>query len=148
MWCGARDSNSFLTVWKTGMLAVEHQLRTDPELLDSDPSELAARGIRARTHESGRGRYLAVGVLGGVFSPTLSGFSGGLAPLGAPSGFRLRGKEPFRRLPSGFGPKIAIIFRDQGPAIRGQRAAEHGANGRAMRSLYGCSVDREHCQLP
>lgn len=77
-----------------------------------------------------------------------------LAPFGCPvrliafSGQRALG----RRLPSGFGPVIAILgfwafLRDKRPAAAcKQRAAHDGANWRATH-LLACSVVRKHIHL-
>jgi hypothetical protein len=65
--------------------------------------------------------------------------------VGAPSGLRLRGKEPYRRLPIEFAYEVAIIFRDRKqPATRNRRAAGRGAMEFALRALHGCPVDRKH----
>jgi hypothetical protein len=63
-------------------------------LLNSVLAEPAAQGsmrvsARIRSRALPRGRNTV-----GWFMPTLSDNSGGLAPVGAPSGLRLRGKEP------------------------------------------------------
>jgi len=74
-----------------------------------------------------------------------------LAPFGCPvrPSVAFSGQGALgRRLPSGFEPAIAIIGRDQGPATRGRRAAEHEGATQGVLHLFGCSVDREHCQFP
>jgi len=74
-----------------------------------------------------------------------------LAPFGCPvrPSVAFSGQGALgRRLPSGFEPAIAIIGRDQGPATRGRRAAEHEGATQGALHLFGCSVDREHCQFP
>jgi hypothetical protein len=63
-------------------------------LLNSVLAEQAAQGsmrtsARIRSRALPRGRNTV-----GWFSPTLREISDGLAPVGAPSGLRLRGKEP------------------------------------------------------
>jgi hypothetical protein len=63
--------------------------------------------------------------------------------VGAPSGLRLRGKEPWRRLPIELGHEVTIISRDgPWPATQDRRAAGRGAVRAEV--WRGYSVDREH----
>lgn len=103
------------------------------------PGRTSGAGVHTRrAYESGRGLHLADGTLLGVEK----------APSGAPSGLRLRGEEPQRRLRIESGLQIAMMFRERPrPATRDRRAAARGAIEIALRALHGCSVDRKHFSL-
>jgi hypothetical protein len=91
------------------------------------PGRTSGTGVHARTHATGRGHYLAAETLWGWFLPGLRRISAGLGSLRCSSGLRLSSKEPYRRLPTTLGTRIAIIKCDPMPATRNRRAAEHDA---------------------
>ena len=107
----------------------------------------ARRRVRTRSAYESASRASPRGrnTVGVVFADSERDSQVALAPVGAPSGLRLRGKEPRRRLPIELGTEVATIGRDRPcRATRDRRAAGRGAIRVAWRSLHGCPVDRKH----